>query len=153
MACKTNKNITSESAKDAHLPPIGFVVLHNYAVNPSVRLPDSFNYRYIVSAEEFNKAFHMTKASPGTAVVPDFTRQSVVAVIMQPTERVVSIDIRKAEAANKEVNIYYEITDTASWTTFSHTVKAIAAIPKNDSVKKVNFYKNEIKEKTIYINQ
>ncbi len=152
MACKTNKNIASSSKKNTPHSEIGFVVLHNYAVNPSVPLPDSINHRYIVTAEEFNKTFHMTKASPGTAIVPDFSAQAVVAIILQPTERVVSIDIHKAEITEKDVNIYYTITDTASWTTFSHTIKTVATVPKSNSIKQVNFYRNDAKEKTVLVN-
>lgn len=152
MACKTNKNIASSSKKSAPHSQMGFVVLHNYAVNPSVLLTDSINYKYMVTAEEFNKTFHMTKASPGTAVVPDFSRQSVVAIILQPTEKVISIDIHKAETGDKDLNIFYTITDTAKWTTFSHTIKAIAAVPKNYIIKQVSFYKNDLKEKTILVN-
>ncbi len=129
----------------------GLVILNNYAVNANVLLPDSINHRFIVTAEEFYKIFHMTKATPGTAIVPDFTSQSVVAIILPPTERVVSIDIHKAETDDKNLNIYYTITDTASWTTYPHTIKAVAAVNKSNSVKRVSFYNNNIKERTIFI--
>lgn len=152
MACKTNKIILSSAEKSEPHSQISFVVLHNYAVNPSEPLTDSINCKYIVTAEEFNKTFRMTKASPGTAIVPDFSAQSVVAIILQPTERVISIDIRKAEISEKEVNIYYTITDTVSWTTFSHTIKTVATVPKSNSIKQVNFYRNDIKEKTVLVN-
>jgi hypothetical protein len=66
---------------------VGLVILNNYAVNANVILPDTINHKVIVTAEEFYKTFHMTKATPGTAIVPDFTRQFVVAIILPPTEK------------------------------------------------------------------
>lgn len=152
-ACNSTKKTVLSSKKNLPSSPVNLVILTNYAVNPSVSLPDTFNHTFIVAAEKFHKTFHMTKASPGTAVVPDFNRQSVVAIILQPTERVISIDINKAEIMDKDLNIYYSITDTTSWITYTHTIKAIAAVPKNDSIKQVNFYKNDIKEKTILVNE
>lgn len=158
MACKSTKNIapSSEESKTSTKEtmissPLNFVVLHNYAVNSSLPLPDSINHKFIVSADEFNKTFHMTKASVGAAVVPDFNRQSVAAIILQNTEKVISADINKAEMRDHDLCIYYTISDTASWITYPHTIKAIAAIPKNRDIKQVIFYKNEVKEKTILV--
>ena len=130
---------------------VGLVILKNYAVNANVLLPDTINHKFIVTAEEFYKTFHMTKATPGTAIVPDFTSQFVVAIILPPTEKVVSINIDKAEKDDKNLNIYYTITDTTSWTTYPHTIKAVAAIDKSTSVKQVNFYNNNIKERTFFV--
>ncbi len=149
MACNSTKNIASKSITSYQ---IDFVVLKNYAVNSSVPLPDSINHKFIITAEEFHKTFHMTKASPGTAVVPDFDSESVAAIILQPTERVVSIDIHKAEISDKDLNIYYTITDTTSWTSYPHTIKAVASVPKSSDVKQVNFYNNNVKEKTLLMN-
>ena len=130
---------------------VGLVILNNYAVNANVLLPDAINHKFIVTAEEFYKTFHMTKATPGTAIVPEFTRQFVVAIILPPTEKVVSIDIHKAETDEKDLNIYYTITDTTSWTTYPHIIKAVAAVDKSNSVKQVNFYNNNIKERTFFV--
>lgn len=130
---------------------VGLVILNNYAVNANVILPDTINHKVIVTAEEFYKTFHMTKATPGTAIVPDFTRQFVVAIILPPTEKVVSINIDKAAKDDKNLNIYYTITDTTSWTTYPHTIKSVAALDKNNSVKQVNFYNNNIKQRTFFV--
>lgn len=92
----------------------------------------------------------MTKATPGTAVVPDFARQFVVTIILPTTEKVVSIDIHKAERDDKNLNIYYTITDTTSWSTYPHIIKAVAAVDKSNSIKHVNFYNNNIKERTFF---
>ncbi len=143
MAFSSTAHIASE---------VGLVILNNYAVNANVLLPDTINHKFIVTAEEFYKTFHMTKATPGTAIVPDFNKQSVVAIILQPTERVVSLDIHKAEIDNNNLNIYYTITDTASWTTYPHTIKLAAAVKKNNSIKRVNFYKNNVEEKSLLVN-
>lgn len=148
MACNSTKNIASKNIASYQ---VDFVVLKNYAVNSTVPLPDTINHKFIVTAEEFHKTFHMTKASPGTAIVPDFNSQAVVAIILPPTERVVSIDLHKAEIIDKDLNIYYTITDTTSWTTYPHTIKAVGAVQKNNNLKRVNFYNNNIKEKTLFI--
>lgn len=128
----------------------GLVILNNYAVNANVLLPDTINHKFIVTSEEFYKTFHATKATPGTAVVPDFARQFVVAIILPPTEKVVSIDIHKAETDDKNLSIYYTITDTTSWTTYPHTIKAVAAVDRSNSVEQVNFYNNNIRERTFF---
>jgi hypothetical protein len=158
MACKSTKNIAPSfeeskiSSKETMTSsPVNFVVLYNYAVNSSVPLTDSVNHKFIVTAEEFHKTFHMTKASPGKAIIPDFNSQYVVAIILQPTQKVVSIDIHKAEISDHDLNIYYAITDTTSWQTYPHTIKAAAALPKIKQIKQVNFYRNEAKEKTVLV--
>lgn len=149
MSCSSTKNIAFKTIPSRQ---IDFVILKSYAVNSTVSLPDTINHKFIVTADEFNKTFHMTKASPGTAIVPDFTSQSVVAIILHPTERVVSIDLQKAEIDDKDLNIYYTITDTTSWITYPHTIKAVAAVRKNNDIKQVNFYNNNAKEKTLSVN-
>ena len=64
MSYSSTKHITSG---------VGLVILNNYAVNANVLLPDTINHKFIVTAEEFYNTFHMTKATPGTAIVPNFT--------------------------------------------------------------------------------
>lgn len=103
-ACHSTRKTYLSSNKNMPFLPIDFMILKNYAVKPSLSLPDSVNHIFIVTAAEFNKTFQMTKASPGTAVVPDFNSQSVVAIILPPTERVVSIDINKAEMTGNDLN-------------------------------------------------
>lgn len=151
VACHSSKKIVLASKKNMS-SSAGLVILRNYAVNADVRLPEIINYKFIITAEEFHNTFHMTKATPGTAIVPDFNSQFIAAIILQPTERVISIDINKAETDEQNLNIYYTLTDTTSWITYPHTIKTIAAIPKNDSIEQVNFYKDDVKQKTLSVN-
>lgn len=152
IACHSTKKTYSLPHKNMSSSPVDFRILNNYAVKSSVLLPDSVNHTFIVNAAAFNKTFQMTKASPGTAVVPDFSSQSIVAIILPSTKKVVSIDINKAEMAGNDLHIYYTITDTTSWITYPHIIKTLAAISKNDSLKQVIFFRNDSMEKTILIN-
>jgi hypothetical protein len=131
---------------------IGVVPLHNYVLNPKASFSDSVNYYFITTAVEFHKWFEMTKATRQTAFVPDFTSQSVVAIVLKPTERVVTLNITKAEIAGKDLNIYYSVTDTTTFTTYAQAPKVIATVPKSVSVKQVNFFKEDTKEKTLPAN-
>ncbi|MCW3108738.1 MAG: hypothetical protein JWQ09_3244 [Segetibacter sp.] len=140
------------AAKRATPSAIGVVTLHNYLLNPDVSFNDDIHYTFIGDANEFHKMFYMTKVSPGTAIVPDFESQSVVAIILKLTEKVMSVDINKAAITGNELKIYYTITDTTSWKTYSQTPMVIATVPKNTSVKRVSFYSHDIKEKTITAN-
>jgi hypothetical protein len=90
-------------------PVIGFVTLHNYLLNPAQTFKHDVDYAFIRSSDEFHKMFYMTKSSQGTVVIPDFSSQSVVAIIFRPTEKVVSPYIQKAEIAGNELRIYYAV--------------------------------------------
>lgn len=144
FACAT----TNKAAPSA----IGFVTLHNYLLNPDITFKNDINYTFIGNENEFHKMFYMTKVSAQTAIVPDFSSQSVIAIILKPTEKVVSVTINKAEIAGNELRVYYTITDTTSWKTYSQTPMVVATVPKSASVKQVSFYRGNIKEKTISAN-
>lgn len=131
---------------------IGFVTLRNYLLNPDSSFQDDIHYTFIGNAEAFYKMFYMTKVSATTAVIPDFESQSVIAIILKPTEKVVSVAINKAEIAGNELHIYYTITDTTSWKTYSQTPMVVATVPKTTNVKQVSFYRDNNKEKTIAAN-
>lgn len=141
IACSESKKVAST--------PIEVVPIHNYILNPSISLRDTINYFFISDSTEFHKMFYMTKTSRKTAIIPNFSSQSVVAILLKPTEKVVSINIHKAEIADSQLNIYYTITDTTSWTNYLQTPMAVATVAKSISVKQVNFYSNQHRVKTI----
>ncbi|MCW3079239.1 hypothetical protein [Segetibacter sp.] len=141
MACVSIPKATSSA--------IGFVTLHSYLLNPDVLWKDTTNYIFIRNSNEFNKKFHMTKSSPGTVIVPDFSSQSVIAIIMKPTERVISPGINKAEIMGNELRVYYTVTDTSSIKTYLQTPMVVAAVPKSTSVTQVSFFRGNFNEKTI----
>ena len=143
LSCSTPQKITAST--------VGFATLRNYAINPNLLLSDEINYAFVGNADVFHQMFSMTKAASGAAVVPNFATQSVIAIILKPTEKVVSIDINKAELTGHQLNIFYTITDTTSWKNYSHVPVAVASIAKNNMVKQINFYTGGNKEKTIKV--
>ncbi len=141
------------SVKKAAPSAVGVVALRNYELNSKNTFTDTVSYQFITDANEFHNLFHLTKVSLVTAIVPDFKRQSVVAVILKPTTKVISVDINKAEIAGHNLNVYFTVTDTTSWKNYEHVPKAAATVPKSPDVKRVNFYRNNVKEKTLMVNQ
>ena len=139
-ACSSSKKAPS---------PIGLVTLRNYAINDNLNFSDEVNFKIFTNSADFLTTFHMTKSTPATVVIPDFNGQSVVAVILKPTTKVQSVSIDNAEISNADLNIYYSIVDTTSWSTFKHIEAVAATVPKSLDVKQVNFYNRNIKEKTL----
>jgi hypothetical protein len=141
IACTSTKKTTPSA--------IGVVPLHNYVLNENTSFSDDTNFLFFGSANIFHNTFSMTKTSIRNAIVPDFAAQSVVAIIMKPTEKVVSVEINKATTSGKDLNIYYTTADTTSWQTYKQTPMTVATVPKSGSVRKVNFFKDNIRQKTI----
>lgn len=137
------------SPKKAIPSAISVVSLQNYQLNPGISFNNDINYSFIGHADTFYKMFSMTKASVGTAIVPDFSAQSVVAIVLKPTEKVLSVEINKAEITGENLNIYYTTTDTTTWKTYLQIPMVVATVPKSLSVKQVNFYNHGNREKTI----
>ena len=135
--------------KKATPTAIGVVTLYNYVLNPDVSFNDEIHYAFINNADDFHKMFNMTRSAPGSAVVPDFASQAVVAVILQPTTKVISLAINKGVITGNELKIYYTITDTTSWKSYQQRPTVVATVPKSNDVKQVSFYSNGLKEKTL----
>ena len=127
---------------------IGVVTLNNYQLNPDVTLNDEINYGFIGNADTFNQRFSMTKSAPGAAIVPNFSSQSVVSIILKRSEKVRTVVINKATIEGENLNVYYTITDTTSFKTYAQVSMAVATVPKS-TVKQVNFYEGNIKAKTV----
>ncbi|HEX8278908.1 MAG TPA: hypothetical protein VF540_09445 [Segetibacter sp.] len=141
MSCYTGRNMRPSA--------IGVLPLHNYMLKQNVTFTNTINYKFFNNAEDFHNTFTITKTSPGTAIVPDFNAQSVVAVILPSSERVITVAIDKAEIAGRDLNVYYRVTDTTSWKTYPHAAKAVAILPKSLDVEKVNFFSNNNLTKTL----
>lgn len=144
-------NIGCAGSQKTSFSPVGVVALHNYTINTDVVLPDSVNYFFITKEDIFYKNFSMTKASPKTIIVPDFGGQSVVAIALPPSAKVISVDINAAEANGGDLNVFYTVTDTTSWKTYPHTPFAAATVPKITGLKRVTFYRDKTKEKTLLL--
>jgi hypothetical protein len=144
--------IGCSSTKKVLPAEVAVVPFYNYVLHPDSTFADDIHYAFIENASDFHSLFHMTRSSPGSATVPDFSEQSVVAIILKPTEKVVTIDIRKAEIATEDLNIYYTITDTTSWKNYAQVPMVVAKVPRRANIKRVNFYTLNNKKKTINAN-
>jgi hypothetical protein len=144
LACHSTNNIAPSS--------IGIQPLKNYILKQNVNLTDSVTYKFFSRAEDFHDMFTITKVTRSTAVVPDFNAQCVVAIILKPSERVITVDISKAEIRGKDLNVYYNITDTTSWKAVPYNAKAVAVLPRSRDVKQVNFINKNKRDKTLIVN-
>ncbi len=139
MACDTTKNaITS---------PTSVVSLNNYKLIDTVELTEKISYKYFTKAEDFQRFFSMTKSTRETAIVPDFNTQSVVAMVMQPTMKIITLQIEKAAIGGDGLSIYFSKVDTTTTFTaaFAQPVTALAIVPKNEGIKTVSFYNSNVK--------
>lgn len=130
---------------------VGVLPLRNYKLNERVEIKDEVTFRFFTRPEDFHNNFYMTKSSRATAVVPDFNSQSVFAIILKPTEKVISVNAQKAEMEGKTLHIYYSVTDTVRWTTFTHIPMLVAMVPKVNNLQEVHFYNDNIKQKTLKV--
>ena len=124
--------------------------LNNYILRTDVVVTEDTRYMYFSDASSFTNTFQLSRSSPGNVVVPDFDGQRVVAIAQKPSTSIIDIKFIKAEAGGKDLNVYYEV-NTLPGTNYAHSPFIVALIPKSESVKRVNFYKGETKEKTINV--
>lgn len=129
---------------------VGLQTLNNYILRTDVVVTQDVWYMYFSDATPFNNTFQLSRSSPGNVVVPDFDGQRVVAIAQKSSTNIIDIKFRKAEAGGKDLNVYYEVI-TSPGTNYPHSPFTVAIIPKNSSVKRINFYKGDTKEKTINI--
>lgn len=129
---------------------IGLQTLNNYILRTDVVVTEDTRYMYFSDASSFTNTFQLSRSSPGNVVVPDFDGQRVVAIAQKPSTSIIDIKFIKAEAGGKDLNVYYEV-NTLPGTNYAHSPFIVALIPKSESVKRVNFYKEETKEKTINV--
>ena len=141
LSCTVNKRDTPSA--------VGVVTLNNYALNPGVSLPDTVNYFFITKQNDFDRMFSATKMSMGKITVPNFTSQSVVAILFKTTEKVVSVNINGATISADKLNVNYTVTDTTSWKSYLQVPTVVATVPKSLDVKRVAFYRNNAQEKII----
>lgn len=145
FACKTQKPLNQSS--------IGVVTIYNYKLIDTVKLTEEITYKYFTKAKDFQRYFSKTKATRETAIVPDFNSQSVVAIVMRPTLKIINMQVNNAAINGGELSIYYSRIDTTTtWTAaFYQPVTSLAMLPKSEGVKTVSFYNSKSKEYTIKI--
>ena len=141
LSCNNTKNITASS--------IGLVPLDNYFVKNNVTLTDDTTYEAITSNVTFENNFGVAKTMDNKIITPDFNGQTVVAVILKPTNKNVSVKLLKATLAGKDLNIYYSISNNGADLTYTQTPTAVATVPRTIGAKNVNFFSQDVKVKTI----
>jgi len=90
----------------------GLVRLDHYFTKNTVVFPDDVNYRVITRAEDFDNIFGVAQTMDSKVIRPDFSGQTVVAILLPPTNKETFIHFEKAEIAGEEINIYYNISKT-----------------------------------------
>lgn len=141
LSCNSAKNITASS--------IGLVPLDNYFVKNNVTLTDDTTYQAITNNATFENNFGVAKTMDNKIITPDFNGQTVVAVILKPTNKNVSVKLLKATLDGKDLNVYYSITNNGADLTYTQTPAAVATVPKALDAKNVNFFSQDVKVKTI----
>lgn len=139
------------SCKPPQTTPVSELqTLNNYILRTDVAVTEDIQYMYFSDETSFTNTFQLTRSSPGNVVVPDFDGQRIIAIAQKPSTSIIEIKFTKAETGGKDLNVYYEV-NTKAGTNYAHSPFTVAIIPKSESVKRVNFYKGETKEKTINI--
>ena len=132
FSCCTVNQSTSSS--------IGIRTLSNYKLNDNIEVNEPVSYKYFTKEQDFFNMFHMTKTSVNSAIVPDFATQSVVAIMLKPSSKVIELEIKEAKLTGENLKINYTITDTTSWNTYEQIVTVVATIPKSQSIKTISFF-------------
>jgi hypothetical protein len=130
--CGGNKSITAS--------PVGLVNLPGYFTKNTVDLPNEVNYKAITSQAQFDEIFGAAQTAGTEIKKPEFSGQVVVAVILKATNKPTEVKIKKAEIGGADLNVYYSIETKNETQSFSTTPTAVAAVPRSQSVKRVNFY-------------
>ncbi|PZR25362.1 MAG: hypothetical protein DI535_18630 [Citrobacter freundii] len=110
-----------------------------------------YSYKVISSQSEFDKIVRMGTAVGNEIRKPDFSGQTVVAVIHNtgPNRRK-DIVMDGAAIGGSQMNVYYHIKGTlVSTVTTSSPGLGLATVPKASSVKQVSFYEDSVLVKTV----
>jgi len=141
LSCNNAKNIAGSR--------IGLVPLDNYFVKNNVSLAEDTTYLAVTNSATFENYFGVAKTMDNKIITPDFSSQTVVSVILKPTNKNVSVKLVSATVAGKEFNIYYSISNNGADLSYTHTPMAVATVPRAIGVRKANFFSNNVKVKTI----
>lgn len=148
LLCSTAVLFSCAGSKQNKASVIGLVPLSNYFVKNTVPLPDEYNYRVAASQAEFDAMFGAAATMNNSIRQPDFSGQTVVAVIGKTSAQQQEIRIDGATLAGKDLHVYYTVKK-GGMQSFTTTAAGLATVPKAVSVKKVNFYQDSMLVKTI----
>jgi hypothetical protein len=135
------------TTKKTEASQVGLVQLHDYYVKSTTKVPEESQYMVFTSRDRFDDVFQANKR----AKRPDFGGQQVVAVTGKPTKKIVIYKFSRAEIAGSEMNVYYSVEEKGEHG-YSAIPAGIATVPKSESVKRVNFFEDNNKMKTVSVN-
>ena len=130
---------------------IGLMPLNNYFVKNTVPLPEEYNYKVIAGQAEFDALFGAAATMSNTIRQPDFSVQTVVAVMGKTSAQQQEIILDGATMTGKDMQVYYRVKKGASQSS-AVTALALATVPKAISVKQVSFFQDSLLVKTVPVN-
>lgn len=122
--------------------------LKSYVLNDGPAFTDSVTYFFFKDESSFRQYFSMGKSLPGMAVVPDFRKQSVAAIVLQPSKKVRTVAILKATTDGKRLQLHYAISYPEVPDTYLQPEISLVALQKGDW-KEVIYIRDGDTKKTI----
>ncbi|MET0462522.1 MAG: hypothetical protein ABW007_05195 [Chitinophagaceae bacterium] len=139
------------AGKQSTASPIGLVPLENYYAGVNNSFDTGYNYKVITDQVTFEKDFKMSASSGASVRKPDFSGQTVVAVIHNgPPNQRKEIVLDGAAYNGNQLYVYYHIKETLTSpvTTYLPGL-GLATVPKVQRVNKVNFYQDSVLVRTV----
>lgn len=132
-------------------PPMDIPVMpipHNYFLKNTVKLDNGINCIVVRNKSNFNKYFGVGVAN-GEHVEPiDFNGHFVVAIAMQ-TKKMTDMIIERAELENGTLKLICMVHQHQEQNSHESTPIAMAAVPKDQEIKKISFYSQDRLLKTV----
>ena len=126
--------------------PLTFKALYGYALKNHPGPRSDFNIWVVTNEDSFNEEF---VAGEGVSVKPDFGRQLVVAVNAETPSYVYRVSFLRTELRNDELHVYFTVRKAGI--DAPQGLVSVAALDKSPGLKKVHFYHDNIRVRTIPI--
>jgi hypothetical protein len=139
FACSTQKKTP--------LPPSQVSGLPGYEIRDSNFSREDFNVWVVTTPLSFDSIFVSTTAADKK---PDFESQIVVAIKAQTVTSTYRVTFKNMVVQGPDLNVYFTVAkdkperEGSSWVT-------IAAIPRNKTIRRVNFFYDDILTRTIQV--
>ena len=126
--------------------PLSFKALHGYALKNYPGPGSDFNIWVVTNEDSFNEEF---VAGEGVSVKPDFEKQFVVAVNAETPNYVYRVSFLRTELRNDELHVYFTVRKAGI--DAPQGLVSVAALDKSPGLKKVHFYHDNLRVRTIPI--
>ena len=124
--------VSCSPGKDLEGSPVGLVNLDGYS-----RIKNKDEQFHVITSDKELRALFMDDS--GERKKPDFEGQLAIAISVEHQ----SLHFTKATIAGRDLNVYYEVG-------YGSPV-SVATVPKNQSVRRVNFYQDNYLVRTIEV--